>query len=322
LKIEEQQKNTINIDEAITSINNHLQDIGITNFFIKKDKTNEKDYFYYIDRGEENETGDTEFKTLSEGEKMLISFLYFIELCKGKRDANQMEKNKIIVIDDPVSSLSHNHVFNISQLIKNEFSTKKYQQIFLLTHNLYFLNELLKIIKPDNTQLIRITKGQKGSSLCPMKKNEIRNDYQAYWAVIKDENTLPAVLANSMRNILEYFFGFLKRKELKDIFNQVDFQNNINRSAFYRYINRESHFDMQNTFDMKDFDYEEWKRLFQDIFEKTEHKEHYEAFMNEKLESMNSEPIKQNIDKSKRIDILQKMANEQKENFKNLDYMK
>jgi len=40
------------------------------------------------------------------------------------------------------------------------------------------------------------------------------------------------------------------------------------------------------------------------------------------LESMNSEPIKQNIDKSKRIDILQKMANEQKENFKNLNYMK
>jgi len=40
------------------------------------------------------------------------------------------------------------------------------------------------------------------------------------------------------------------------------------------------------------------------------------------LESMNSELIKQNIDKQTRINFLQKMANEQKENFKNLDYMK
>jgi len=40
------------------------------------------------------------------------------------------------------------------------------------------------------------------------------------------------------------------------------------------------------------------------------------------LESMNSELIKKNIDKKIRINIIEKMANEQKENFKNLDYMK
>jgi len=281
-QISEQQKNTINIDEAITSINTNLQEIGIPNFFIQKYAIDEKDYFYRIYREEENETGDTVFKTLSEGEKMLISFLYFIELCRGKRQTNQIEKKKIIVIDDPVSSLSHNHVFNIAQFIKREFSTETYKQVFLLTHNLYFFNELRKIINSEKkTQLIRITKDVNGSSLCSMNKDEILNDYQAYWEVIKDENTLPAVLANSMRNILECFFGFLQRKDLKDIFNREEWKNNIKYSAFYRYINRDSHSDMENIFDMKDFDYEVWKKSFQDIFEKTGYKEHYEIFMNE-----------------------------------------
>jgi len=292
-QIVEQQENTINIEKAVTCINHNLQEIEITNFFIKKynkDKKDEKDekdekyYFYYIQRDGENATGDEEFKTLSEGEKMLISFLYFIEKCKGKNQADQIEKKKIIVIDDPVSSLSHNHVFNIAQFIKREFYSKTYQQVFLLTHNLYFLDELQKIIKLENSiQRIRITKGQNGSSLCFMKKNEIRNDYQAYWDIIKNTDVDPAVLANSMRNILEYFFGFLKRKELKDIFKQEEWENDVKYSSFFRYTNRESHFDMKNAFDMKDFNHDDWMQCFQDVFEKTGNKEHYEAFMNEAI---------------------------------------
>ena len=67
------QKDVVNIDEAITHINNNLQSIGITDFHIVKC---EGESAYRISRAEEGE--ERVFNTLSEGEKMLISFLYFI----------------------------------------------------------------------------------------------------------------------------------------------------------------------------------------------------------------------------------------------------
>ena len=68
----------------------------------------------------------------------MISFLYFSEWCKGESIADRIVNKKIIVIDDPISSLSHIHVFNIGRLIHNEFlRTNNYDQIFALTHSLY-----------------------------------------------------------------------------------------------------------------------------------------------------------------------------------------
>ncbi len=90
-----QQKNTVNIDEAISNINNGLNDLGIDNFRIVKFS----DSLYKIVR--ENQSEDT-FQTLSEGEKMIISFLYFRELCNGKGSATEVDKKKIVVIDDPI----------------------------------------------------------------------------------------------------------------------------------------------------------------------------------------------------------------------------
>ena len=90
----EQQKQTVNIEEAITNINNASIDLGITDFKVEKHSEN----LYKIIR----EHNDNKiFRSLSEGEKMIISFLYFIELCRGKKDATEAGKKKIIVIDDP-----------------------------------------------------------------------------------------------------------------------------------------------------------------------------------------------------------------------------
>ena len=108
--ISEQQQKTINIEEAILSINNGLFDLGITDFQIQKYSDN----FYKIVR-DGNE--DRVFRSLSEGEKMIISFLYFLELCRGKKEATETNKKKIVVIDDPISSLSHIYVFNVGRLV-------------------------------------------------------------------------------------------------------------------------------------------------------------------------------------------------------------
>ncbi|HHQ4573365.1 TPA: AAA family ATPase, partial [Aeromonas veronii] len=102
----EHQKSTVNIDDAILNINQGLIDIGITDFFIEK---HESELYKIVRTGSNSKI----FSSLSEGEKMIISFLYFRELIRGKQNATEGKLKKIAIIDDPVSSLSHIFVYNI-----------------------------------------------------------------------------------------------------------------------------------------------------------------------------------------------------------------
>ena len=271
-------KKTVNIDEAIDNINSTLLDIGITDFNIEK-HPGEKS-LYYLKRSKSIENNI--FQTLSEGEKMMISFLYFLERCKGNTRLDSTSTNKIIVIDDPISSLSHIYVFNIGRLIHNEFlRTNKYEQIFILTHSLYFFYELTNLDheKRNETQkLFRLCKNDEGSSLSVMKYEEIQNDYQSYWYIVKDEDQPPALIANCMRNIIEYFFNFVEKKDFNCVF-QMEELKNTKFMAFSRYMNRESHSKGQNIFDIKEFKYEDFKEAFGLVFKHTGYENHYKKMI-------------------------------------------
>jgi len=284
--ISEQQRHTVNIEEAVININNGLIDLAITDFKIK----NHSENLYKIIRGDSE---DKIFRSLSEGEKMIISFLYFLELCRGKKEATETNKKKIIVIDDPISSLSHIYVFNVGRLIKNEFFGKKekkngveswkykYDQIFILTHSLYFFYEITETKHDDRKEmqkLIRLTKNENGSTFTPMSYEEIQNDYQAYWFIIKDDKQPPALIANCMRNIIEYFFNFVEKKDLNNFFLQEPLNNNRFQS-FYRYVNRESHSLGQNIYDFKEFNYIDFKDAFAELFKIAGYEEHYKKMI-------------------------------------------
>lgn len=271
----EQQKETINIKEAITNINNGLIDLGIEDFNIKHHSEN----LYKIVR-EQND--NRIFHSLSEGEKMIISFMYFLELCRGKKDATEAGRKKIVVIDDPISSLSHIYVFNVGRLIHNEFlRTEKYEQVFLLTHSLYFFYEMTdtnKERRKEQQKLFRIRKNTAGSEILEMSYEEIQNDYHSYWFVVKDDKQPPALIANCMRNIIEYFFNFVEKKDLNNVFQKPAMQEN-RFQAFCRYINRESHSLGQNIFDIKEFNYADFKDAFALVFKENGYEEHYKRMI-------------------------------------------
>lgn len=270
-----QQENTINIEQSIKFINNSLVELGLDDFYIEKHLDN----FYKIKRSEQ----DTDiFRSLSEGEKMIISFLYFVETCRGKQSVSDTGGKKIVVIDDPISSLSHIFVFNIGKLIKTEFfNSDFYEQVFILTHSLYFFYELTDIRhvrREENQKLFRMTKNEDGSHISVMKYEEIQNDYQSYWQIIKDAKQPPALIANCMRNIIEYFFNFIEKKYLNDVFNKPELKDD-RFQAFYRYVNRESHSLGQNIFDYKEFDYDIFKESFKLVFQQSGYEEHYNKMM-------------------------------------------
>lgn len=281
--IADAQRETINTDDAVVAINSALLDLGIDSFTIIKhsDSVNQSDVLYKVVR--ENSTEEDTFHSLSEGEKMMISFLYFCELCKGTTTTEDSQTSKIIVIDDPISSLSHIFVFNVGKLIENFFFKKEnetiFPQIFVLTHSLYFFYELTyRKEKERNAQqkLFRISKSPNGSNIQLMEYTDIQNDYQAYWNIIKDSNQHPALIANCMRNIIEYFFNFVGNKKLYGVFKIPELQTN-RFQAFYRYMDRESHSDGQNLMDWKEFDYDTFKEGFKLVFEEAGYLKHFET---------------------------------------------
>lgn len=79
--------------------------------------------------------GDIRATNLSEGEKTAISFAYFLTRLLD-RSTNLAET--IVIIDDPVSSLDANHLFNTVALIKTKLADCK--QLTILTHNYEFFN--------------------------------------------------------------------------------------------------------------------------------------------------------------------------------------
>lgn len=292
----EKRAQVINIDDAIESINGMLSNVGLGHIiFDKYFKDGVAEPLYKLKRkGEE----DTVFKSFSEGEKMMASFLYFIEKCKGASSKDSQKKKKIIVIDDPISSMSHIFVYNVALLINKEFISWNrlnnknehgadgypypYDQVFILTHNLYFYYELAERDgKRRNTfqKLFRIQKKNNDSSIVELKYNEIHNDYQAYWTIIKNarESDHP-LLANCMRNILEYFFVFTENLDLHSVFSKTEL-NSIDFQSFYRYINRESHSVGQNACDTKEFDYDQLLELFKNVFKATHYETHYDTMM-------------------------------------------
>jgi len=205
-----------------------------------------------------------------------------MELCKGRERKEEVEKDKIVVIDDPVSSLSHVYIFNLSHWIKRYFFDKGYKEIFVLTHSLYFFHELIGLSK--NKGLFRIIKSSnQGTEINPMQQNEIMNEYESYWQTIKDHDkkkTSDALLANSMRNILEHFFGFLGKGTLLD--NLTHLGQDGEFTPFLRYMNRESHSDAINITDNKEINPELFKRAFEKVFTKAQYEEHYNNMMNKK----------------------------------------
>lgn len=267
------RKKTVNVEEAIENINSGLFEIGVTGFSVVQYGEN----LYRVLR-----TGDDEnaFHSLSEGEKTVISFLYFVELCKGQKSTSDLPKKKIVVIDDPISSLSHIYVFNIGQLIKRIFcNSSSFEQVFVLTHSLYFFYELTHTSKDKrdvHQHLFRIIKNQNGSNVVKMRYEEIQNDYQTYWSIVKDESSPPALIANCMRNIIEYFFNFVQKRDFNNVF-QKPLLSGDKFQAFSRYMNRESHSLGQNIFDIKEFDYSAFREGLRLVFSESGYPDHYDV---------------------------------------------
>ena len=166
---------------------------------------------------------------LSEGEKSLIAFCYFIAKLE---DIDTKSKKPIIWIDDPISSLDNNHIFFIYSLINAKICLEDdFEQLFISTHNLNFLKYLqrLPIIKRER-QFLLVERADKESSILEMPKyieknvTEFNHLFKQIFECsqlkrITDENyTMFYNFGNNARKFLEIFLFY----KYPDSTNQID----------------------------------------------------------------------------------------------------
>lgn len=129
LKLESSLKSE---SEAVRRINIILQNsLAHAEISLKSIDDKEEGIYFEVSRNEERAYN------LSEGEKSLIAFAYYIARLES---LSVEEKSKtILFIDDPISSLDENNIFYIYNLIFRLLEKKEFLQYFLSTHNLDFL---------------------------------------------------------------------------------------------------------------------------------------------------------------------------------------
>ncbi|ENP7061288.1 AAA family ATPase [Campylobacter coli] len=146
-RIKKYKEKLSNLETSTSNINKYLKSYFGHNMLelkVKKDDKGQLNGEFEILRN------GKQAKNLSEGECSLIAFCYFVASLK---DANTKDKNPIIWIDDPISSLDNNHIFFIFSLIENEIIKKdSFEQFFISTHNLDFLKYIKRLKKSKSKQ--------------------------------------------------------------------------------------------------------------------------------------------------------------------------
>ncbi|MEZ2894473.1 AAA family ATPase [Providencia rettgeri] len=288
LEIRELNKSMTSVQPTVDEINSILLSFGFANFKIVPSTS--LNNHYCIQRP----NGDFVENTLSEGEVTFITFLYFYQLAKGALSEDLVSENRILVIDDPISSLDSNILYIVSSLVKKiirdikETSSTNIKQLILLTHNVYFHKEASFQNGRSNgckhTHFWVLRKSNDVTSInYHAQNNPIESSYELLWREIKDKETCSEItIQNTMRRILENYFKILGKFSDEDIiskFNSPE-QQQVCKSLLY-WINDGSHCIPDDLYIQRQGDsIDIYLSVFKDIFKLTGHESHYDMMMN------------------------------------------
>ncbi len=241
-------------------LKSHFRHDSLSLHAIEKEDGDSKTYQFEIRR--ENEKA----YNLSEGECSLIAFCYFV----ASLSDSETGETPLIWIDDPISSLDSNHIFFVYSMIHSEIvKPKKYEQLFIATHNLDFLKYLKRISKDwegkgKNKKKIRefflVEKEQKNStvSVMPRYLKEYATEFNYLFGKIykcatadkSDDSNYQDFLSfgNNARKFLELFLYYRYPSTIEDHEKQRKFfgkEENIPTILTRKLTNERSHLSGQ-----------------------------------------------------------------------------
>lgn len=278
-------RSTTSVQPAVNEMNRTLKAYGFINFEILPSERLENHYVI------KRQNGELAFESLSEGEVTFITFLYFVQLANGAAKQDDITENRVVVIDDPISSLDSNVLYIVSAIVKGMINSVKIgssiKQILLFTHNIYFHKEASFQNGRSNgcnkTHFWIIRKSNNRTSInIHGQKNPINSAYELMWKELKDRNNRSGISTqNIMRRILENYFKILGKLSDEDIVEKFDSneEQQICLSLLH-WINDGSHCIPDDLFIQAiDDQIEVYLRVFKNIFIKSGHESHYKMMM-------------------------------------------
>lgn len=284
-EIKEDTRNITSVQPSVNKINDILMSYGFKGFQIVQ---SEKKNYYQIKR----EDGTLANDTLSEGEVTFITFLYYLQLVEGGTSVDNVTYNRVIVVDDPISSLDSNILFLVSSLLKKIIkSTKKNEnnikQIFVFTHNVYFHKEVSymngRTSKDKDTNYWILKKSSNISSIKSYEMNNpISTSYGLLWRGLKDNTKSSSItIQNTMRRIIETYFNILGDYNNDDLIDKCPVQDREICRSLICWINEGSHCIPDDLYiELNNDTTERYYKVFKSIFVFTDHEKHYEMMMN------------------------------------------
>lgn len=283
--IKEKEAQLTSVVPTVNAINKILDGFGFNGFFLAEN--HDKPGTYIIIRPD----GTDASRTLSEGEHNFISFLYFYHLCFGSQTNTGITNDKILVIDDPISSLDSNVLFVIATLVKTIIQycrrgERGIKQVFILTHNVYFHKEVTylgsgKSFSPYEAAYYIIRKKDENSHIVLCEDNPIKTSYEILWDELRNpnESSVKSVF-NTMRRILEHYFQVIGGIKYEECINEFEGEDKLICKALIAFINDGSHSifdDLVVSFDESSL--ENYLRVFRLIFERLHHIDHFNMMM-------------------------------------------
>ncbi len=189
-------------------------------------------------------------KNLSEGEKTAIAFVYFVVHLE---DQDFDLANGIIVVDDPISSLDSNSLFQAFAFLKN--AVKDANQVFIFTHNFSFLKLVLNWLNKTGGHQYYMIKNQHSTangrtafiSKLDKELQDHESEYYYLFKVLytfKTDGSIATVyhIPNIARKVLDTFLMFRVpngEKAYKKM-EKLPFDE-TKKTAIHKFTNDQSH---------------------------------------------------------------------------------
>ncbi|GAA6833746.1 AAA family ATPase [Helicobacter pylori] len=192
----------------IETINNYLKALNLPKYSLDKD-------YRIVLNSDALENSEAKI-ILSDGEKTTLAFAYFLARLKLFYKKEDLKK-LVVVIDDPISSLDEQRIYNTTCLvakINQELAREKLSnnedkaQVFVLTHNHTFIARLINMVG-KHARYFQLERHQ--GQLKIVCKDEVKGYFDTFYLLLFKE-----------------VYAFAKKEKVQDDFNEaINYGNKV-----------------------------------------------------------------------------------------------
>ncbi|NHA62242.1 AAA family ATPase [Helicobacter pylori] len=191
----------------IEAINSYLKALNLPKYSLNED-------YRIVLNSDALENSKAEM-ILSDGEKTTLAFAYFLARLKSFYKKEDL-KNLVVVIDDPISSLDEQRIYNTSYIVAKinqelegeALKDEDKAQVFVLTHNHTFMARLINMVG-KHARYFQLERNQ--NQLKIVCKNKVVGYFDTFYLLLFKE-----------------VYAFAKKEKVQDNFNEaINYGNKV-----------------------------------------------------------------------------------------------